>query len=203
MRSPPALDPVTCRWPYRWLGWQGNAPPRPVGFGFQGSWGSGLMGKMQALPRGSPAWPSGQVLSPVWASALGGAWREEPVGAGRRRNRQEPRPWAPVLADQPSETAVAAPWGPQPTKSSPWTVCLLGPNFCLLDSCSPALGLAGCTRGLGRVGWTWRPEAAGDGVVSLGLTGQCLQGLPYHPHLRTPRFLPSQRKDKVLSHPRC
>lgn len=130
---------------------------------------------------------------------MGGAglsWREEQSGAQAPRLMSSLGP-----GDQPLKvgrlhpgvpTSQIQPLDPPPpgTPFSPPTLPGWGPHHH-----SPGLGTAGCTWELGRVGWTWWPEAAGNRTVSLGLPSPLPS--PTAPQLRTGGFCPSQRENKA------
>lgn len=56
------------------------------------------------------------MLSPAWASALGGAWWEEQVGAGKRKGSLDPGPWDQLMS---SLAWVISLWKVHPGLPSP------------------------------------------------------------------------------------
>lgn len=148
------------------------------GLGHGGSCGSGLRGppgrrRAQAQPGESPEWPrpltcldfsSGRGL----VGGAGRSWKEEgqlgpgprvrpmpSLGPGHRPSEGgSPAHQIQTLEPPPPGTRFASPrrlgHGPRP--------------------CSPGLAPAARTWEPGRVGWTWRPEAARNRAVSPDLT---------------------------------
>lgn len=171
--------------------------------------GFGLRGRLRVWPERAP-WPrkgtgpargllSGRVAMSshlpglqLW-EGLGGRSRSELEAEGAVRTLgpgfSEPPPWAwaiSVLNVHPGSLAhQIQPLGPPPagTRFSPPRWPGYGPH-----RCSPGLAPAGCTWEQGKVGWTWRLEAAGNRAMSLDLTGRPPPGAV--PTAQGPRFLP-------------